>query len=261
MTAPSRPVIDTHCHLNDPEAFPDVASEIQEARRNGVDRMVVVGVQPVEWARTVALTEEHPELFCILGWHPNYTAEYDEARLAELEVLLGRSKALALGEIGLDYHWDYSPPQVQARALIAQLDLAERLELPVVFHAREAYSDLLNVLEARPQRPYLFHCFAGDANDAGRAMALDAYFGVDGPISYKKADALREIVRSLPRDRVLTETDAPYMTPVPHRGKPNRPAYVRHVTEALAETLGITLEQCEEVTTENAVRFFGAGLS
>ncbi len=254
-------MIDTHCHLNDQRAFPDVDAEIEEAKRCGVDKMIVVGVQPDEWASTVALSKTHHELFCILGWHPNHTADFDLTRLGELEGLLAGPKVLALGEIGLDYHWDYSPKEVQMEALRAQLDLAERIGLPVVFHAREAYSDLLDILERRPRRPYLFHCFAGDPDEANRAMQLDAYFGVDGPISYKKSDQLREIVRSLPRDRIVVETDAPYMAPVPHRGKPNRPAYVRHVAEALAIALGIGPEECEAVTTENAIRFFGPALA
>jgi TatD DNase family protein len=253
-------LIDTHCHLNDIEAFPDVGPEIAEAARFGIDRMIVVGVQPDEWERTVHMTQQHEALFCILGWHPNYTANFDPAVLERLEKLLENPKVLALGEIGLDYHWDYSPKDAQFKALHAQLDLAERISKPVVFHAREAYSDLLDVLEARPVRPYLFHCFAGDQQDAKRAMALGAYFGVDGPITYKKSEELRSLVRSLPRERIVVETDAPYLSPMPFRGKQNRPAYVRNVAEGLAIALGISYAECETLTTENAQRFFGEQL-
>lgn len=250
-------LIDTHCHLNDRKAFPDVNAEIAEATRLGATRLIVVGVEPGEWHSTVELCERHDELSFILGWHPNYTKEYDPLRLNELRTLLFHPKALALGEIGLDYHWDFSPPETQRKALIDQLDLASELAKPVVFHAREAYSDLLDVLEARPVRPYLFHCFSGSPEEAARAVRLDAYFGVDGPISYKKADELRGLVRTLPRDRLLVETDAPYLTPVPHRGKPNRPAYVRYVAEALAACLQISFDECANLTTNNAERFFG----
>jgi TatD DNase family protein len=247
--------IDTHCHLNDSKAFPDPQLEIQEAVSLDVKRMIVVGVQPLEWQSTVDLCEKHEELFCILGWHPNYTASYDAAHLIELRTLLAHPQTLGLGEIGLDYHWDYSPKETQSQALRDQLDLSAELETPVVFHAREAYGDLLDELNTRPRGKWLLHCFAGT-----HAVDLGCYFGVDGPISYKKADELRSIVRDLPRDRILIETDAPYMTPVPFRGKPNRPAYVRYVGQALAESVGITLEECSATTTANAIAFFGARL-
>ena len=249
-------MIDTHCHLNDVKAFPDPRAEIDAAVAAGVDRMIVVGTHPPDWATALALAEAHPEVFAIVGWHPNYTADYDPATLADLERLLAHPRVLALGEIGLDYHWDYSPHEIQRRALLDQLDLAASLNVPVVFHAREAYADLLDVLESRPPHPYLFHCWAGNADEAARAVALDAYFGVDGPVSYKKADDLRAVLRKIPIDRLVVETDAPYMTPVPHRGKPNRPAYVALVNEALANARAITPDACAKATTANAERFF-----
>jgi TatD DNase family protein len=253
-------LIDTHCHLNDPSKFSDVADEIAFGLDQGVERMVVVGVKPEEWAFTVELAERHPSLRCILGWHPNYTRDYERSQLSVLEGLAQSASCLALGEIGLDYHWDFSPRETQFEALRDQLDLAERLGLPVVFHAREAYSDLLDVLEARPKRPYLLHCFAGSCEDATRAVALGCYFGIDGPITYKKSEELREIVRKLPRDRMVVETDAPYLTQVPMRGKSNRPGYVSYVNRALADVLGITEAECAELTTRNAVGFFGSSL-
>jgi TatD DNase family protein len=249
-------MIDTHCHLNDTSAFADVDSEIAFAREHGVDRMIVVGVRPEEWESTVKLIEDRLGLYGILGWHPNYTADFSTEPLAILKRLLGHPKILAVGEIGLDYHWEHSPRSVQHFALLAQLDLAEHLDVPVVFHAREAYSDLLAVLESRPSRPYLFHCFAGDENDAQRAMALDASFGIDGPITYKKSDRLREIVRGLPLNRIVLETDAPYLSPLPYRGKPNRPGHVHLVAGALAVLLDLPEEEIDRITTANAERFF-----
>ena len=145
-------------------------------------------------------------------------------------------------------------------ALIEQLDLAVRTQKPVVFHCREAYPQLLDVLEARPIHPYLFHCYAGDSDDTVRALALGCLFGVDGPISYKNAAGLREIIRSIPSSRLVIETDSPYMPPEPYRGKPNKPAYVKFVNDALAKTLEISSEACARITTENAQRFFGIGL-
>jgi TatD DNase family protein len=250
-------LIDTHCHLHDEESFPDPEPALQAAREAGVERIVVVGVNPPDWKKAVACAERFDAVFAIVGWHPNYTADYDRQSLSELASLLAHPKVLALGEIGLDYHWDYSPVETQRRALADQLDLAVELDLPVVFHAREAYSDLLDVLEKRAPQRYLFHCFAGNADEADRAVALDAYFGVDGPITYKKADELRSVIARLPKERVVVETDSPYMAPVPYRGKPNQPAYVALVAEALAKLWSVPQSEAAEVTTRNAARFFG----
>ena len=249
-------LIDTHCHLNSVEAYPDPEAELAFARENGVARLVVVGTHPPDWPRAVEMAERFDDIYAIVGWHPNYTADYDPASLPELRTWLGHPKVKGLGEIGLDYHWDYAPRDRQFRALHDQLSLAEELSLPVIFHAREAYSDLLTVLEARPRLPYLFHCFAGDLNEAARATALDAYFGVDGPITYKKSDDLRRVMAAVPRDRVVLETDAPYMAPTPFRGKPNRPAFVRYVAEGLAQCWETSTEETIRQTGENARRFF-----
>lgn len=250
-------LIDTHCHLNDAKAFPDTDAELALCQENGVDKLIVVGTEPEDWRRAVDLAERYENLYAIVGWHPNYTATYDSASLAELESLLAHPKVVALGEIGLDYHWDYAPREIQHQALRDQLALGFRLGLPIVFHAREAYSDLLDVLEEFGPHPYLFHCFAGTVEEARRGVALGSYFGVDGPITYKKADGLREVMASIPSDRIVLETDAPYMSPMPFRGKPNRPAYVKFVNEGLAAALAIDPEACAAMTTANASAFFG----
>jgi len=245
-------MIDTHCHLHDAKAFPEPEAEIAAARDAGVEKVIVVGVKPDDWEAAIAFAERFPEAYALVGWHPNYTAEYDPASLPRLRELLSHPKVLALGEIGLDYHWDFAPREIQHQALREGLDLAVETGMPAVFHAREAYGDLLDILETRPPHPYVFHCFAGTVEEALRATALGAYFGVDGPITYKKADNLREVFRSVPRDRILLETDSPYMAPTPHRGKPNRPSYVPLINVALAQTLEITPEACAAMTTVNA---------
>ena len=250
-------LIDTHCHLNDAKAFPDPRAEIDAALAVGVERLVVVGTAPDDWERAVRLAEAHPEVWAIVGWHPNYTADYDRATLARLRELLAHPRVLALGEIGLDYHWAYAERNVQHAALRDGLDLAAETGKPVVFHAREAYSDLLDVLEARPPHSYLMHCFAGTAEEGARAAALGCRFGVDGPVTYPKAEGLREVLRSLPFESLVVETDAPYMSPVPFRGKPNRPAHVRHVAEGLAKALDRPFEEVAARTTATARAFFG----
>ncbi|HEY0867736.1 MAG TPA: TatD family hydrolase [Fimbriimonas sp.] len=253
-------LIDTHCHLHDVESFPDPGEEIRKAREAGVERIVVVGVQPSDWTAAVALADRHEEVYAVVGWHPNYTAAYERGSLEGLAEFLRHPKVLALGEIGLDYHWDYAPPSIQRQALDDQLELARDLSVPVVFHAREAYSDLLDALEAFGPHPFLLHCFAGEEEDARRGAALGCYFGIDGPLTYKKADDLRRIVGTLPRDRVVLETDSPYMAPVPFRGKKNTPAYVACVNQALARLWSVPAETSAQVTTENAIRFFGERL-
>lgn len=250
-------LVDTHCHIHHPGYFDDPDAEVALAREAGVERIVVIGVDPEDWPRAIAFAERHEGVYAACGWHPNATADYDSARLTELVEALRHPKCVALGEIGLDYHHAFSPPEVQHRALRDGLYLAAETGKPVVFHAREAYSDLLNVLEKRESHPYLFHCFVGSDEEARRALDLGALFGFDGPATYPKSVALRETFARIPLDRIVLETDAPYLAPVPHRGKTNRPAYIPLLGAKLAEIHGITLDEVERVTTANAFRFFG----
>jgi len=249
-------LIDTHCHLHDAEAFPDPSEELALAREAGVEKLIVVGVQPNDWSRAIQMAEAFDEVSAIIGWHPNYTADYQPDSLVRLKELLTHPKVRAMGEIGLDYHWDYAPRDIQHRALRDSLSLAKEVDVPVVFHAREAYEDLLDVLEGFLPIRSLFHCYVGSAAQAERASAMGAYFGVDGPISYKKNDELRAMIAGLPRDRVVLETDSPYMAPVPYRGKPNRPAYVANVNSTLASVWSVYPEESAAITTANAKRFF-----
>jgi TatD DNase family protein len=249
-------LIDTHCHLQDEKAFPDVGAALHAAEEAGAERVIVVGTQPLDWEKAIELADRFERAYAIVGWHPNYTSGFSAESMKVLEEHLAHPKVLACGEIGLDYHWDYAPRERQFEALAAGLDLAARLDKPVVFHAREAYGDLLDVLESRPAHDYLFHCWAGDREEARRAVALGAYFGVDGPVTYPKAEPLREVLREIPTDRLVIETDSPYMAPHPFRGKPNQPAYVRYVNDGLAKTLGIEFDECARMTSANARRFF-----
>lgn len=254
-------MIDTHCHLNDAKAFPDPELAIETAKGVGVDRIFVIGLEPENWRSAISLAERFEDVYAIVGWHPNFTNEYAGESLAQLRHHLAHPKVLAMGEIGLDWYRDYASREQQYAALHAQLDLAGELQVPVVFHARDAYSDLMDVLEKRAPHPYLFHCWAGNAAEAERAVALGAYFGVDGPISYKKSDDLRAVIRNLPHDRLVLETDAPYLTPEPLRGKPNQPAHIPLINHALAVTLGIDEAECATLTTANANRFFRLDVS
>jgi TatD DNase family protein len=250
-------LVDTHCHLNIAKAFPDPSRTVAEAREAGVDRLVVVGVDADSSQRAVEIAETHEAVFAVVGWHPTSAGQYSPAGLKAIESLLDHPKAVAVGEIGLDFYWDTTTPEQQHRCLRDQLELAADKGKPVVFHCRDAYEDLLSVLESRPPRPYLLHCFSGDVAQAQRAVALGAILGVDGPVTYPKNTALRDVFRSVPHDRIVVETDSPYMAPVPYRGQPNRPAWVVHVNAALAKVLGLSEQECADLTTRNAERFFG----
>lgn len=254
-------LIDTHCHLNLTEHYPDPGAEVEFARKMGVERLVVIGIDIDSSLVALELAERFDEIYAVVGIHPNHAATYEPTMVHRLESLLQHPKAVAIGEIGLDYHWDYATREQQYGALRDQLALADHMSAPVVFHCREAYGDLLDVLEQRMFRPnhpgMLLHCFAGDREDARRAVELNCYFGVDGPLTFKSAVDFRELVKSLPRDRIVIETDSPYLTPVPFRGKPNRPGYVAYVSNMLASLWELSTEESAAITTENALRFFG----
>lgn len=247
-------MIDTHCHLNFGDAFPDPSAAIERAKENDVRAFIVVGCDEATSRRALELAEEHDEVHACVGWHPNYAAGFDDAQIAVVRELASHPKAVAIGEVGLDYHWDHATPQQQRRCTLLQLQLAADLGMTVVFHCREAWDDLLDWLEANAPRPprMVFHCFSGDEEHARRALALGGFLGVDGPLTYPKNDLLRSIVANAPRERVLIETDSPYLTPHPYRGKPNEPALLPLVNRALAEVLGIPADECAHLTTDNA---------
>ncbi|MBS1707973.1 MAG: TatD family hydrolase [Armatimonadetes bacterium] len=248
---------DTHCHLNDTEAFADPAEAVREANENGVDRLIVVGVDGESSRLALEISEQFDNVWAVVGWHPNSAASFSTDGLKEISAAAGHPKAVAIGEIGLDFHWSYATLEQQKSALFAQLDLAAELGKPVVFHCREAYPELLDILEARPSHPYLMHCFAGGPEDADRALALGCLFGVDGPVTYKKADDLRATLRHIGLQHLVLETDAPWMAPHPHRGKRNKPAWTALVGQGLAVALEIDPEEIKRVTNANASRFFG----
>lgn len=249
-------LIDTHCHLNDKEAFSDPVQIIREAIQAGVQKLIVVGVDTSTSEYAVKLSEQHQEVYATVGWHPNEATHFNQDELSRIEDLLKHPKVVAVGEVGLDFYRDYASSDQQYACLIPQLDLAQKNDLPVVLHSRNAYPEFLHLLESRSSQKLLFHCFTGNLQDAKRAIDLGCYFGIDGPITYKKADELRAMVKTLPRDRVLLETDSPWLAPHPYRGKMNHPAWLSYINESLAELFRISETECAELTTQNAERFF-----
>ncbi len=249
-------MIDTHCHLNLTDKFKNPAETIQRCLDQGVHEVIVIGIDLVTSRKAVELAEQFPNVYATIGYHPTSCKGFNESWLRDLDPLTSSDRVVGYGEIGLDYYWDTVSPEEQAVALSAQWNYARSLGLPVVFHSREAYPAMLDFLEKADRHPFVFHCFAGNLADAKRATALDAYFGVNGPITYKKADDLRAVVKSLPRDRVLIETDSPFLSPEPFRGKPNEPCFVEYVNAKLAELWNLPESQADQITTGNAHRFF-----
>lgn len=249
-------MIDTHCHLNDPEAFPDVNLAVQEAVSAGVGRMIVIGINESSCELALELAEAHPELFAVIGWHPNYAHEYKAAHLKKLREWSEHPKCVAIGETGADFHWDFATWDEQEAAFRDQLDLARELDKPVVLHCREASEAMLGVLEQNPPRNMVWHCFGGNEKDFERFNALGGYFGIDGPVTYSKSTELRSLLQKMPQDRLLLETDSPYLAPLPHRGKRNSPAYLPLILATCAKELGLRPDVLEAITDANAERFF-----
>jgi TatD DNase family protein len=269
--------VDSHCHIDGPEYDADREEVIARAREAGVATMLNVGTgDPHSGAfeRAVSLAEKHKEIYCALGVHPHDAKLFDAAAEARLINLAKQSaRVVAWGEIGLDYHYDHSPRDVQRQVFRRQLQIARSLELPVVIHSREADDDTISILREEligtgvlpandaqaaraPSSPGVLHCFGGTLKMAQAAIDLGFYISFAGNLTFKKADDLRDIARALPLDRLLVETDCPYLTPVPFRGKRNEPARVVETAKFLAELKGARVEEMGHVTTENFQRLF-----
>ncbi len=264
-------LFDSHAHLESPCFAADRAEVIARALQARVTRILTCGSDLATSAEELALAQAHPGIYAAVGIHghrastvarppqdPGDPWTVDEAALARLAELATRPGVVALGELGLDYHYDLSPREAQRVVLARQLALAGELGLPVILHNREADDDLRRLVDAAP-RPLrgVLHCFLADGALAEWALEKGFYLGVAGPITFKNVRHLPEILRAVPLDRLLIETDCPYLAPHPHRGQRNEPAFVRHVAEKLAEVLGLPLEEVARHTTENACRLFG----
>ena len=251
--------IDTHCHLEDENFSADRAEVLSRAKVAGVERIINFGSTMQSSIAVTDLAKNFPALFAGIGIHPEEIDDFDENTCTRLAELAADKKVVAIGEIGLDYHWEKDATRrlLQQKIFIAQLDLARQLNLPVCVHDRDAHADTLKILqtEARDLRGVL-HCYSGSVETAREVLKLGWLIGVDGPLTFKNSAKLPEVVKTAPRDMLLIETDAPYLAPVPYRGKRNEPAYVVEVAKKLAEIRGETLEEVAEYTTANAKRLY-----
>jgi TatD DNase family protein len=252
-------LIDTHTHLDDSRYDSDRDLMVARARDAGVERMITIGCDLATSRAAVALAEQYPFVYASVGVHPHEAKHIADGWYEELRSLAGRRKVVAYGEIGLDYHYTHSPAAEQRDRFREQLQLARDLRLPVVIHTREAQEDTVQILkeEWSPDLGGVFHCFSGDAWLAKDALDLGFHLSFSGILTFQNAGMLRDIAKTVPLDRLLIETDCPYLTPVPHRGKRNEPAYVRHVAQTLAGIFnGADIDSVAEHTTANARRLF-----
>ncbi len=256
--------VDSHCHIDGPEYDVDRDEVIARAREAGVTTMLNVGTGDPHsgvFERAVALAEQHREVYCAIGVHPHDAKLFDEAAQQRLiDLAKQSSRVVAWGEIGLDYHYDHSPREVQRDVFRRQLGIARELNLPVVIHSRAADEDTIEILRDEVSgysRAGVLHCFGGSLQMAEQAIELGFFISFAGNLTFKKADDLRAIARTLPLERLLVETDCPYLTPVPFRGKRNEPARVVETAKFLAELKEVNAEEVGRVTSENFARLFG----
>jgi TatD DNase family protein len=253
-------LIDTHCHYNLDAFDADRAEAIERARAAGVEISVVIGYHLASSGKAVRLAEEFQGLHAAVGIHPNDGAEATPDGLERLEALAAHPKVVAFGEIGLDFHWNVLPPERQREVYVAQLRMARRLGWPIILHTRESDRELVQVLEEEGgEWRGILHCFSGDPEVAQRALALGLHLGLGGVLTFKNARQLQETARTLPLERIVLETDSPYLTPMPHRGKVkrNEPSFLPFVARQLAELKGISEAEVAAVTTRNAVEVLG----
>ncbi len=252
-------MIDTHAHLEDSRFDGDRDACLHRAYENSVVAVVNAGVSRERSEAAARLARDHPRVWATVGVHPHGASDAADDDLAWIVDLLHHEGVLGIGETGLDYHYDHSPRDVQRRVFRRQLELAKRLEVPVVIHDREAHDDCFAILEEElpPQHPVLLHCFSGDAALMERALGRGYYLGLGGVVTFKNARDTREVAARVPLDRLCLETDAPYLAPHPRRGRRNEPALIPHIARKIARLRGIPMSEVADSTTCTARAFFG----
>ena len=252
-------IVDSHCHLD----FPDFAGEhdalIARAKGAGVGLMVSICTRVRNVAPIRAIAEAHASVFFSVGTHPHQAGEEDGIPVEEIVALSNHPKCVAIGEAGLDYFYDKAPRDAQARGLRIHIDAARRTGMPLVIHARDADADMESILREETGKgafPFLLHCFSSGLQLAKAGVELGGYVSFSGILTFKRSDELREIAKSVPHDRLLVETDAPYLAPQSHRGKRNEPAYTAETAAVLARTIGVTEADMAQITTSNFFRLF-----
>lgn len=253
--------VDTHAHLFFENFKEDIDEVVERAKQNDVDYIIVPATDLKTAREAIALSEKYSNIYLTVGIHPHDTKGWNDPLIPQIEELAKHPKVVAIGEIGLDYYYDFSPKDQQIRAFKAQLDLAVKLQLPVVIHNRDSDEDMMEIIQSYcgTGLKAQFHCFNASVNDAVEYMKMNHFISFTGNITHKKSDSLREILSKIDLNHLMLETDSPFMTPVPYRGKRNEPSYVKIVAQQVADIHKLSLEEVGRITSLNAFRFFGIG--
>lgn len=252
-------LVDSHCHLDFDSLAEDRAAVLDRAWRAGIETVVTICTRMSRFGEVLEITKAHERIYCSIGVHPHNTDDEGIQDAAELIEKTGLNKVVGIGETGLDYFYTNSRPETQRASFIAHIAAARETGLPLIVHARDADTETMEILTAEREKgafPGVIHCFTGSRALAERAIALGLHISFSGILTFRKADELRDIARDLPEDRLLVETDAPFLAPVPHRGKTNEPAFVVHTAQCLASVRDMPVERLAQVTTENFYRLF-----
>jgi TatD DNase family protein len=252
-------LFDTHVHLNADQFSEDLEEVIKRAQNEGVGNMVVVGFDRPTINKAMELVEEYEFLYAAIGWHPVDAIDMTNDDLKWIEELSAHPKVVAIGETGLDYHWDKSPKDIQQEVFRKQIRLAKKVKLPIVIHNREATQDIVDILQEEDAKEVggIMHCFSGSPETARVCLDMNFLISLGGPVTFKNAKKPKEVAEEVPLEKLLIETDCPYLAPHPYRGKRNEPSYVKLVAEQIAELKGISFEEVAEKTTLNAKKLFG----
>ncbi|OHV88151.1 TatD family hydrolase [Mesorhizobium sp. ORS 3428] len=252
-------LVDSHCHLDFPDFAEERAAIVARALAAGIGRMVTISTRVKRFQQILEIAETFNDVYCSIGTHPHNAAEELDVTADELVRLSSHPKVVAIGEAGLDYFYDHAPRDAQAQGFRIHIAAARRTGLPLVIHSRDADDDMAAILEDETGKgafPFILHCFSSGRRLAEVGVALGGYVSFSGILTFKNSTELRAIAADVPRDRLLVETDAPYLAPVPHRGKRNEPAYVANTAKVLAETIGVSEAEIADITTENVFRLF-----
>ena len=252
-------LVDSHCHLDFADFEPERDAVVQRALDAGIKRMVTISTRVRKFDTIRAIAEAYEAVYCSVGTHPNNAHEELDITADDLVRLAEHPKVVAIGEAGLDYHYDYAPPAAQRQGFLVHIEAARRTQLPLVIHARSADDDMAEILEQEMEKgavPFIRHCFSSGRAVGEKGIELGGYISFSGILTFKNSPEIREIASIVPRDRLLVETDAPFLAPLPHRGKRNEPSFVQHTAAMLAETIGVSNGEVARITNDNVFRLF-----
>lgn len=255
------PLVDSHAHLDSEDYHADIEAIIERAREFGLKAIVTIGIEPADWPSTLALAARYTDVYPALGIHPNSADQTNDDTLQQLTALCKAHNVVGLGETGLDYYREYVPHEQQKESFRQHLALSRELNLPVIIHTRDADDDVLEILQRDGEGTYgVMHSFSGDVAGALKCIDMGYMISIAGPVTFRKATDKHSLAREVPLDWLMVETDCPYLTPEPYRGRRNEPAYVAYTAKAIAELRGISFEEVAQATTRNTARLFGLHL-